>query len=152
MTLRGKGSTIISTKGEHDMKVIVTDKCDRCKREAPKEIDHTDVEKLQEEEIQRIQNFTAIKRTVEECAGALPDLIVIFKGTVRTTNHVCDANCKTTIEHALEAVFKEIDPSQRAPRKTRTSSEVPVEGSTSSETPAAETHTSGGKHKAGTRK
>lgn len=121
------------------MKVIITERCDRCKREAPKEIEHTEVEPLQVVEKTRQDNFEALKRALESYGGALPDLIVIFKGSVRTTNHICDANCKTTIEHSLEAVFRNIDPSQRAPRKTRTSSEVPVEGSTSSESSAAST-------------
>jgi hypothetical protein len=119
------------------MKVIITDRCDRCKREAPHEIEHTDVEPLQMAEQLRQANFEALRQVAETHVHALPDLIVIFKGTIRSTNHVCDANCKTTIEHSLEAVFRDIDPSQRAPRKTRTSSEVPVEGLSSSESSAA---------------
>jgi len=126
------------------MKVIITDRCDRCKREAPKEIEHTDVEPLQTAEQQRQVNFEMLKKEAETHVHALPDLIVIFKGTIRSTNHVCDANCKTTIEHSLEAVFRDIDPSSRAPRKTRSSGEVPVEGPNSTETSAASTSTSSG--------
>jgi hypothetical protein len=134
------------------MKVIVTAKCDRCKREAPREIDHTEVEKLQSEEANRQAHFETLKKSVEEYGTVLPDLVVIFKGTVRATNHVCDANCKTTIEHALEAAFKDIDPSQRAPRKTRTPAETPTESSMTHETPAAGTHAAGGKPKAAAKK
>ena len=134
------------------MKVIITERCDRCKREAPKEIEHTEVEKLQEAEQQRQVNFENLKKVVENTVHALPDLIVIFKGTIRSTNHVCDANCKSTIEHTLEAAFRDIDPSKRAPRKTRTPAETPTEGVTSSETPAATTHRTGDKPKAGPKK
>jgi hypothetical protein len=134
------------------MKVIITDRCDRCKREAPKEIEHTDVEPLQAAEQQRQANFDNLKKMIESSVQALPDLIVIFKGTIRTTNHVCDANCKATIEHTLDAAFRDIDPSKRAPRKTRTPAETSHEGTTSSETPAATTHRAGDKPKAAPKK
>lgn len=134
------------------MKVIITERCDRCKREAPKEIEHTQVETLEAAEQLRQKNFEELKQVAESRVQALPDLIVFFKGTVRTIDHVCDANCKETIEHALQAVFRDIDPSKRAPRKTRTPAETPVEGSTSSETPAATTHRTGDKPKAGPKK
>jgi len=128
------------------MKVTVTDKCDRCKREAPKEIEHTEVDKLQTDETQRIANFTTIKQSADQLKGVLPDLIVIFKGNVQTINHVCDSNCKETIGHQLEAMFREIDPTKRAPRKTRTPAETTTETPHAHEEKAGHPVVEGGAH------
>ena len=126
------------------MKVTVTDKCDRCKREAPKEIDHTQVEPLQAAEQSRQTNFDSLKAGLANLV--LPDLIVIFKGNVQTINHVCDSNCKETIGHQLEAMFREIDPTKRAPRKTRTPAETPTETSHTHEEKAGHPVVEGGAH------
>jgi len=128
------------------MKVTVTNKCDRCKREAPVEIDHTEVEPLQAVQKARLDNLDALKRGLETYNGALPDLVVIFKGSIKSIDHVCDANCKETIGHQLEAMFREIDPTKRAPRKTRTPGETPTETSHTHEEKAGHLVVEGGAH------
>jgi hypothetical protein len=131
------------------MKVVITNRCDRCKRETPSEIEHTEIDTLQAAETKRLENLHEVAEFVRERVQALPDLIVIFKGMVRGTNHVCDANCKAVIERSFEAIFRNIDPSQRAPRKTRTSNDVPAEGPCSTESSETSTSTSSGGSKHG---
>lgn len=130
------------------MKIPVPTKCDRCKREAPLELEHTEVDAYVAAEKQRLDNLEALKRGLEGyvSAGGLPDLVVIFKGQVKHINHVCDASCKSTIEHQLEQMFREIDPTKRAPRKTRTPAETPTETSQSSEEKSGQDVVEGGTH------
>lgn len=127
------------------MKVTIVEKCDRCKREAPREIESTELPAIEARAEEHANKLMEIKAFYDLTGTGdpdrlkhHPDLLVFFKGKLYTIDHICDTNCKTTIEHQLEAMFREIDPTKRAPRKTRTLAETPTETSQSSEENAAQ--------------
>jgi hypothetical protein len=102
------------------MKVTITDKCDRCKREAPKEVDSADIPKLEaaaekrEKAQEAIANsFTELKATYGD---AVPDLVVVYRGKVQTIGKVCDAFCDKTVKNQIAAMFKDMDVSKRKPK------------------------------------
>lgn len=102
------------------MKVTITDKCDRCKREAPKEVDSTEIPQLEAANERRQQALEAISNAFKDLnanyEGAMPDLIVVYKGQIQTTGKVCDAFCDKTIQNQITAMFKDIDVSKRKPK------------------------------------
>lgn len=128
------------------MKVTIVEKCDRCKREAPREIESTELPAIEARVQEHADKLAEIKAFFDLESGPgepdrlkhYPDLLVFFKGRLLTIDRICDSNCKTTIEHQLEAMFREIDPTKRAPRKTRTLAETPTETAQSSEENVAE--------------
>jgi hypothetical protein len=125
------------------MLVTITEKCSRCKREAPKQIDSTEVPAFEAAEQVRatvrsgIENYftNPASEGVKPQRDMLPDLVVVFKGEVQTTDRLCTM-CQQTVANQVKAMFRPIDPTKRAPRKTRTAEETPVEAATATETPA----------------
>ena len=109
-----------------DFKVTTVQKCSRCKREVPVEIDADDVPKYREALAKRVETLKAVEAFFRDKPD-LPDLVVVLKGQVSSIDTVCDDFCKNTIDHALATAFRDIDPSKRAPRKTRTPEEMPTE-------------------------
>ena len=103
------------------MKVTITDKCDRCKREAPKEIDSTEITKFEAADEKRTQACEAVSNAFKELQvnweGAVPDLVVFYKGEVKTISRVCDAFCDKTVKNQISGIFRDIDVSKRKPRK-----------------------------------
>jgi hypothetical protein len=103
------------------MKVTITDKCDRCKREAPKEIDSTEITKFEAADEKRAQACEAVSNAFKDLQvnweGAVPDLVVFYKGEVKTISRVCDAFCDKTVKNQIGGIFRDIDVSKRKPRK-----------------------------------
>lgn len=103
------------------MKVTITDKCDRCKREAPKEVDSADIPKLEAANEKRAQAAEAVTNMFKELQtsweGAEPDLVVYYKGEVKIISRVCDAFCDKTVKNQIGGIFRDIDVSKRKPRK-----------------------------------
>lgn len=103
------------------MKVTITDKCDRCKREAPKEVDSADIPKLEAASEKRAQAAEAVVNMFKDVQvnweGAEPDLVVYYKGEVKIISRVCDAFCDKTVKNQIGGIFRDIDVSKRKPRK-----------------------------------
>ena len=105
------------------MKVTITDKCDRCKREAPKEVDSADIPRLEADAEKREQALEAIANMLKDLnanyEGAIPDLVVFYKGEVKTIGKVCDAFCDKTVQNQIKAMFKDMDVSKRKPKVSK---------------------------------
>jgi hypothetical protein len=100
------------------MKVTVTEGCNRCNREVPVEIDSSEIPEREK----ALDTRTAAREEVVtylEGQKNAPDLVVLFKGKVRTIDRVCDAHCVSPVNNGLDAIFKTIDPSKRKPRKPK---------------------------------
>lgn len=102
------------------MKVTITDKCDRCKREAPKEVDSADIPKLEAAAEKREKAVESVAASINELQAnygdAVPDLIVVYKGEVKSIGKVCDAFCDKTVQNQIKAMFKDMDVSKRKPK------------------------------------
>jgi hypothetical protein len=102
------------------MKVTIDVKCDRCKREAPQEVDSADIPKLEaaeeasQKQLDLILDF--FEQQTKENGTAMPDLVVCYKGQVQTIGKVCDAFCDKTVKNQIAAMFKEMDVSKRKPK------------------------------------
>lgn len=97
------------------MKVTITEGCNRCKREVPKEIDSSEIPALEKAAETRAAKCDEVVEHLKGLENA-PDLVVMFKGEVRTIDRICDAYCAGTVKNNLDIIFKEIDPSKRKPR------------------------------------
>ncbi len=103
------------------MKVIITDKCQRCKREAPREIDSSEIPALEEADKKRadtIKHIETMFTDVEaEAGGAMPDLVVYLRGEVMTLGMICDQFCLKTVTNARDTMFKDISERKGRPKK-----------------------------------
>ena len=96
------------------IEVTMKTKCDRCKRETEQTVSSDQLAEfeaqLEEAEAQRQK----VLDFAEENKGALPDLVLIFKGDVRMFGNVCEDYCTKPVQNIIETLFKE-----RAPRRRR---------------------------------
>ena len=102
------------------MKVTVSEKCSRCKRENQKDIDSTEISSLEQEAERRQEALEAIQAQIQEWPqDIIPDLLVYYRGEVRTFDIVCERFCHKTVTNHLDEVFRQIDPTKRKPRKKK---------------------------------
>jgi len=103
------------------MKVTITDKCQRCKREAPREVDSSDIPGIEEADKKRQQTEAHIETVFAdmetEAGGAMPDLVVYLRGEVTILGQVCDAFCLKTVTNARDTMFKDISERKGRPKK-----------------------------------
>lgn len=103
------------------MKVTVTEKCSRCKREVPKEIDSSDIALLEQQSERRQDALEALKEQISTWPqDDIPELFVYFRGELRTLDRVCSRFCEKTLKGHIDEVFRKIDPTKRKPRKKKT--------------------------------
>lgn len=102
------------------MKVNVTDKCHRCKREAPREVDHTEVDAIAAAEQSRLEVAKHVSELLKgaetENADAMPDLIVFFRGQIQIIPQVCEPFCEKTIRNSIDSMFKDISERKGRPK------------------------------------
>lgn len=101
------------------MKVVITEGCSRCKRQAPREVESSELAQIEEAAAKRTIDRDAVVQYLKDQKNA-PDLIVYFKGEVRTMDKVCAAFCTETVTRNIELIFRDIDATKR---KTRTPKE-----------------------------
>lgn len=109
------------------MKVTVEDKCSRCKHGTTKEIDSSEIPAFEEKEAHQVEALRALQEILQDPKFKhLPDLVVHFKGELTSTAKICD-KCESTVRNHLGIIFKEMDPTKRAPRTRKKKSNGDVE-------------------------
>lgn len=95
------------------MLVTVTEQCDRCKREAPKQVDSRDIADLEAAEVLQQSVEEQIRDFFSALDGPLPSALTLCNGNVRMMFNVCDAHCIKPVENALATIYREERPHQR---------------------------------------
>jgi pyruvate/2-oxoglutarate dehydrogenase complex dihydrolipoamide acyltransferase (E2) component len=103
------------------MKVTITEKCQRCKREAPREVDSSELPTIEDANKKRKDTVdhigTLFGELESEAGAAMPDLVVYLRGEVMTLSQVCDAFCLKTVTNARDTMFKDISARKGRPKK-----------------------------------
>jgi hypothetical protein len=106
--------------------VTVTEQCDRCKRKEQVTIPSDRIGEFERRQIEAQEHQAKVTQFVQDNEGALPDLVVIFKGKVQMLSNVCDAYCAKTVQNNVDVLFREVKP--RKPRKKKDKTEAKSEG------------------------
>jgi len=101
--------------------VTVTEQCDRCKRKEQVTIPSDKVGEFEQRAAEAERRKQVVQAFVDEHKDGLPDLVVIYKGTVQMLGNVCDAYCDKTVQNTLAPLFRE--PKERKPRTKKTPEE-----------------------------
>ena len=105
------------------MEVTITDKCQRCKREAPRKVDSSEIPAIEEANKKRQATedhiHTLFAELAQEAGGAMPDLVVYLRGEVMVTGRICDAFCLKTVTNARDSMFKDISERKGRPKKAK---------------------------------
>lgn len=110
------------------MKVTVTETCSRCKRESQREIDSTEIGSLEQEDQRRAEALETIQEQVAAWPqDDIPELLLYFRGEIRTLDRVCEKHCEKTITNHLGEVFRQIDPTKRKPRRKKKNGDTAVD-------------------------
>jgi len=116
--------------------VTVTEQCDRCKRKEQVTISSDKLGEFEERQEKQDRDRSKVQSFVDENVGALPDLVVIFKGKVHMLSNVCDAYCAKTVQNNLDVLFREAKP--RKPRKKKDKTEAKSDGNGKTDATATE--------------
>jgi hypothetical protein len=105
------------------MKVTITDKCHRCQREAPREVDSSEIPGIEAAEKKRKEVEEQVRealRAIAEASGeAMPDVVLYLRGQVSVTQKICDAFCVKTVGNARDAMFKVMSERKGRPKKNK---------------------------------
>jgi hypothetical protein len=101
--------------------VAVTEQCSRCRRKAQIVIPSDKVGEFEQKQAEENRQEQNVRTFVAEQKGALPDLVIIYKGNVTVLSTVCDAFCAKTVTNLLVPIFRE--PKERKPRTQKTPEE-----------------------------
>lgn len=101
------------------MKVTITEGCERCKRETPKDVDSSEIAAIEEARKTLSTKTQEVRTALEKQAKdpGMPDLIVYFKGKVYTIGTVCDEHCTKTVQNNIDTICKTIEKRKGKPKK-----------------------------------
>lgn len=101
------------------MKVTITDACDRCKRETPRDVDSSELPRIEESQKQHASKVQLVGQSLLDQAKepGMPDLVIFFKGQVHTICRVCEDHCAKTVQNSIDTICKVIEKRKGKPKK-----------------------------------
>ena len=101
------------------MKVTITEGCERCKRETPKDVDSSEIAAIETAREQLASKTKDVVQSLETQAkdSGMPDLVIFFKGKVSTIGRVCDEHCAKTVQNNIDTICKTIEKRKGKPKK-----------------------------------